>query len=267
MSAPFRAGVGEILSADMAVPDHERIVAFYARVLGTGPEPLWRDDLLNNVGIPIVGLGARTEAHRVLPLQWMPHIQVADVAESARRAVARNGKELLHERNAEGGSLWAVLLDPAGAAFGIIPEVPGDALPPDASVQGEADAAVPPMGRIAWVDLTVPDAEAVRDFYMEVVGWRSQPVSMHDEGVEYADHAMVGAGGEAVAGVCHARGANAGLSPVWLLYLPVGDLDESLRRVEAGGGRIVHRSRNTRGALSYAVVEDPLGAAFALVPG
>jgi predicted enzyme related to lactoylglutathione lyase len=27
-------------------------------------------------------------------------------------------------------------------------------------------------GTIAWTDLTVPDAEKVRDFYAAVVGWR-----------------------------------------------------------------------------------------------
>jgi predicted enzyme related to lactoylglutathione lyase len=35
-------------------------------------------------------------------------------------------------------------------------------------------------GKISWVDLTIPDAEAVRTFYEAVAGWTSDPVSMGD---------------------------------------------------------------------------------------
>jgi predicted enzyme related to lactoylglutathione lyase len=37
---------------------------------------------------------------------------------------------------------------------------------------------VPAVGRIAWIDLTVPDAVGVRDFYRHVVGWGSAEVGM-----------------------------------------------------------------------------------------
>jgi predicted enzyme related to lactoylglutathione lyase len=33
-----------------------------------------------------------------------------------------------------------------------------------------ADDAKPGPGQIGWIDLTVPDAEAVRDFYQDVTG-------------------------------------------------------------------------------------------------
>jgi len=36
----------------------------------------------------------------------------------------------------------------------------------------------PELGKIGWVDLTVPDAEKLRDFYREVVGWSITPVKM-----------------------------------------------------------------------------------------
>ena len=61
MSDPFVPRVGGVLSADIAVPDHEREVRFYSRVLGTGDTPLWREDLMNNLGIPIVGLGVSSK--------------------------------------------------------------------------------------------------------------------------------------------------------------------------------------------------------------
>lgn len=76
----------------MAVPDHERVVRFYSRVLSTGEQPLWReDDLMNNLGMPIFGLGEMSGECAELPRQWMPHIQVADVGASVERAVALGG--------------------------------------------------------------------------------------------------------------------------------------------------------------------------------
>jgi len=65
--------IGAVFSADMAVPDHERVVRFYSRVLSTGEQPLWReDDLMNNLGMPIFGLGEMSGECAELPRQWMP---------------------------------------------------------------------------------------------------------------------------------------------------------------------------------------------------
>lgn len=160
MSELFVPRVGAVLSADIAVPEYEREVRFYSRVLSTGQNPLWREqDLMNNLGIPIIGLGARSAEYAHLPLQWMPHIQVADVAANVQRALDLGGSVLMHAKDTDGTSQWAVLLDPNGAAFGIIPLVPPEALPP---VSRDTAAHV---SRIAWFDLTVSDASVTRDFY------------------------------------------------------------------------------------------------------
>lgn len=265
MSGSLVPRVGGTLSADIAVPDHEREVRFYARVLSTGEDPYWREDLMNNRGMPIIGLGARTADYENLPLQWMPHIQVADVAASVKRALALGGSELMHGKDDDGNSQWAVLLDPSGAAFGIIPVVSDAAMPPhegDASPEATAN-----VGRIAWLDITVTDASTTRDFYREVIGWSVQDVEMEDAGERYADYNMLGADGDPAAGVCHARGMNLGLPPSWMIYLPVGDLTESLRRVQDEGGKIIKASRGSDAACEYAVIQDPVGACLALVPG
>lgn len=263
MNGHFVPRVGAVFSADIAVPDQERAVQFYARVLGTGAEPLWREDLMNNLGIPVIGVGAQGPEYSGLPIQWMPHIQVADVPASARRAVELGGKLLLDSGDADGAGQWAVLLDPNGAAFGLIPVPPAEALPPtDASADPREEA---PVGRIAWLDLTVPGAPTTRDFYARVVGWQPEDVGMRDGEERYSDYNMLGADGTPAAGVCHARGANEGLPPVWMLYLPVGDLAESLRRVEAEGGEVVKTMKGGDGAIVYAAIRDVAGAFVALV--
>ena len=265
MSDPFVPRIGGTLTADIAVPEHEREVRFYSHVLGTGENPLWRDDLMNNRGMPIIGLGAHSAEYADLPLHWMPHIQVVDVAASVERALHLGGSELMHGKDDDGKSQWAVLLDPNGAAFGIIPVVPADALsPPEGAPSLDAAASV---GCISWLDLTVSDASATRDFYRQVVGWSVQDVEMEDSGERYADYNMLGGDGSPAAGICHARGVNLDLPPIWLIYLPVGDLAESLRRVREGEGKVIKATRGADGDYAYAVIQDPVGAYVALVPG
>ncbi len=265
MNDPFASRVGGVLSADIAVPEHEREVRFYSGVLGTGEHPLWREDLLNSLGMPIIGLGARNPEYADLPLQWMPHIQVADVAASAESALNLGGSELMHGKDDDGKSQWAVLVDPNGAAFGVIPVVSADAIPQTEGIASRDAAAR--VGCISWLDLTVPDASATRDFYRQVVGWSVQDVEMEDAGERYADYNMFGSDERPAAGICHARGANLDLPPVWMIYLPVGDLAESLRRVREGGGEVIKATPETHGKHAYAVVQDPVGAYLALVPG
>ncbi len=257
MSDAFVPRVGGILSADIAVPEHEREMRFYSHVLSTGENPLWREDLMNNLGMPVIGLGARSAEYAHLPLQWMPHIQVADVAASVERALGLEGRELMYDEKNQ----WAALLDPNGAAFGIIPVVSAEEIAPP---EGAAAAGA---GSISWFDLTVSDASATRDFYRQVVDWSVQDVEMEDAGERYADYNMLGADGSPAAGVCHARGVNLDLPPIWMIYLPVGDLAESLRCVREGGGKVIKATRGTDGEYASAVVQDPVGVCLGLVPG
>ena len=70
-----------------------------------------------------------------------------------------------------------------------------------------------------------------------------------------------------MAGVCHTRGVNQDLPPVWLICLPVGDLNESLVRAREDGGEVMDMRKGPGGEPTYAVVRDPVGACLALVPG
>ena len=118
----------------------------------------------------------------------------------------------------------------------------------------------PKPGSIMWRDLTVEDAARVRDFYAEVVGWRAEPVDMG----EYSDFNMLVPGsGECTAGICHARGGNAGLPAQWLMYITVDNIDRSLERCTALGGRVI-AGPTKMGDARYCVIADPAGAVCAL---
>jgi len=113
-------------------------------------------------------------------------------------------------------------------------------------------------GRVGWLDLTVEDADGVRDFYAAVVGWTPEAVSMG----EYSDYNMCDASGIPAAGVCHRREGNAEVPTGWVPYFVVGDLDAALAAAVAAGGSV--GITRTAGEFRWAVVRDPSGASFAL---
>ncbi|MFL5328182.1 MAG: VOC family protein [Gemmataceae bacterium] len=117
------------------------------------------------------------------------------------------------------------------------------------------------IGTIAWCDLTIPEAEKVRDFYRDVVGWTSSVVNMGD----YSDYSMSPLQGDPVAGICHARGANAKIPPQWLVYITVADLNASVMRSKELGGSVVDGPRSLGSYGTMAVIKDPAGAVCAIV--
>jgi len=116
------------------------------------------------------------------------------------------------------------------------------------------------IGKIGWFDLTVEDAPAIRDFYTKVVGWKPEDVSMGN----YSDYNMtMPESGDPAAGICHARGDNAGLPPQWLIYITVEDLDKSAEACQQSGGKVLVGPK-AMGDARFCVIEDPNGSVAAL---
>ena len=117
----------------------------------------------------------------------------------------------------------------------------------------------PKLGTVAWVDLTVADAEKLRDFYKNVIGWEPSPMKMGD----YDDYNMVSPATEKpAAGICHARGDNAKIPPQWIVYVPVKDLEGSIKTAEKSGGSVVAKLGKT-----MCIIRDPAGAVMGLMQG
>ena len=118
------------------------------------------------------------------------------------------------------------------------------------------------VGTVVWTDLTVQNADQIRDFYSAVVGWTA---TAHDMG-EYADYEMMPPEADRpVAGICHARGMNANIPAQWMIYITVADLDQAMAQCEALGGRIVVGPTSLGGTQRSCVIQDPAGAVATLI--
>jgi len=119
------------------------------------------------------------------------------------------------------------------------------------------------IGEIVWVDLTIPKADELRDFYIAVTGWEANAFKMGD----YSDYVVRTPDKKhTVAGICHAQGANAALPPSWLIYIKVRNLEASIAAARGNGGEIVAGPKQL-GAARFCVLRDPAGAVFAVIEG
>ncbi|MEX1024372.1 MAG: VOC family protein [Planctomycetota bacterium] len=120
-----------------------------------------------------------------------------------------------------------------------------------------------PLGSFGWIDLTVDDAIALRDFYSDVAGWTSEGIQMTDDEGGYEDFVMMNSAGVPVGGVCHRRGGNSDQPTGWINYVTVPDLAASVERATKRGAAILSAARRA-GAGKFQVLRDPAGATFAL---
>ena len=151
----------------------------------------------------------------------------------------------MHAKGDDGQSQWAVLVDPTGAAFGVIPVVVDES---------NGASHLDRIGCISWLSLVVSDVSSMCEFYEQVVGWSAASAAIEGR------REMRRTDGVAAAEICPMNDDNEGIPSVWLLSLPVDDFAESLRQVREGGGEIVGE---VTGA-GHAVIRDPVGVYVAL---
>jgi len=128
------------------------------------------------------------------------------------------------------------------------------------------------VGDMAWMDLSVPNAEQVKDFYQKILGWQSEVVSMSCDKESYVDFALKThdniasketSSNSFVTGICHAKGSNTNMPAVWLPYFLVADIEVAVTIVQAEGGQLVTEIR-FMGDDQFVVIKDPAGAQCAL---
>jgi predicted enzyme related to lactoylglutathione lyase len=129
------------------------------------------------------------------------------------------------------------------------------------------------IGDMAWMDLCVPNAEQIKDFYQKVLGWQSETVNMSCGEESYVDFSVSSITTETskenatdnkfVTGICHAKGGNEDMPAVWLPYFLVADIEFAVSTVQKEGGELVTKIKSMNDD-KYVVIKDPAGAQCAL---
>jgi predicted enzyme related to lactoylglutathione lyase len=112
------------------------------------------------------------------------------------------------------------------------------------------------VGTVSWVDLQTPEPTKARKFYGDLLGWSFQGGDDPNTGF----YAMATVGGRLAAGV--GKSMNAAMPSVWSVYFATDHADETAKKVEAAGGKVVMAPMDVMDAGRMAVFCDPAGAHF-----
>ena len=186
-----------------------------------------------------------------VPPNWSGYLAVDDVDAKAAAVQQAGGSVLRPAADIPGVGRFAVVADPAGAAFCLFKDNnPGAALPP----------AVGTPGTVGWHELMTGALAPAWDFYSALFGWaKADAIDMGPMGI----YQLFGAGDAPIGGMM----TRPPEMPVaaWLYYINVDAIDAAAARVQAAGGRVVNGPMEVPGGSWVLQATDPQGAMFALV--
>ncbi|HEY4624955.1 MAG TPA: VOC family protein [Blastococcus sp.] len=228
---------------DYGAADIEAAKAFYADLLGwsfTGGEPEYGGYLTATVkGEQAAGMGPQQDPSD--PPRWTTYFATDDADAAAARIREASGTVLVEPMDVGPMGRMVIALDPQGNPFGLWQ-----------AGQNTGARIFNEPGAVTWNEATVDEPAAAREFYSGVFGFRFDDV----EGVE--DYATFSSGGDPLGGLGRAQpDAPKG----WLTCFAVTSADDSVAKVEAGGGKVYLAPVDSPYG-RFAVAEDPWGAPF-----
>jgi predicted enzyme related to lactoylglutathione lyase len=119
-------------------------------------------------------------------------------------------------------------------------------------------------GQFSWYELYTADTAAAQKFYSRVAGWKAEPPTPSAGGDPYFSWT---ADGTPVAGMMKLKEEwrSGGMTPQWMPYIDVNDVDEIVRQATAAGGKLQWGPYDLPQVGRFAGLADPQGAPFAVI--
>jgi predicted enzyme related to lactoylglutathione lyase len=118
-----------------------------------------------------------------------------------------------------------------------------------------------PRGRFCWHELMTTDVEAAKRFYSKIVGWKTEPWPADPS------YTLIMKGKTPLGGmmVLPEQAKRAGAPPNWMPYIAVSDTNDLIRQVTDFGGKLLSGPSTVPVVGTWAQLQDPQGAAFAVL--
>lgn len=185
-----------------------------------------------------------------VPPHWLSYVTVKDAAATAKKAKALGANVLQDAMDVMDIGSMAVLQDPTGAAFAIW----------QPKKHHGSDFVGGKVGSMCWVELATNNTEKVGSFYAELFGW--QPKVQDMGGTKYTVFMSDGA---QAAGMMQMAQEWGNIPPHWMVYFSVAACDASAQKAASLGGQILVPPTDIPTVGRFSVLQDPQGAAFAIV--
>jgi len=115
-------------------------------------------------------------------------------------------------------------------------------------------------GAFCWPELATTDQKAASAFYRAILGWQADEVPIGPTDI-YVMFKMRGLEVAAAAGL-QPEQQKQGVPPHWNTYVSVANADETLKRAQELGGKVLGPAFDVMDAGRMGVVQDPTGAVF-----
>ena len=112
-----------------------------------------------------------------------------------------------------------------------------------------------PHGKVCYLEMPAKDIEASKRFYTTIFGWKAR---MRGDGSNAFDDGIDNVSGTWMKDL--KPSADNGI----IISIMVDDIDDTLKRVKAGGGRVVLPRQELGGGAAYARFLDPAGNLLSL---
>ncbi|MGH3934043.1 MAG: VOC family protein [Pseudonocardiaceae bacterium] len=112
-----------------------------------------------------------------------------------------------------------------------------------------------PAGTPCWVDLSVPDLAAAKEFYGAVFGW-----SFFDSGAEFGHYQICKVDDRDAAAIGPLQ--NESQPAAWTVYLASDDAGGTAKLIGENGGTVLIEPFDIPGIGRMCIARDPLGATF-----
>ena len=117
-------------------------------------------------------------------------------------------------------------------------------------------------GFFSWNELITSDLESAKKFYGDLFGWKFKEV----ETIHGNPYLVAMIGDKVVAGMLLRDGnMPEDVALQWDTYVTVDDVDVSVQKVEAAGGKIMLPPMDISGVGRFCVILDPQGVGFNLI--
>ncbi len=115
-------------------------------------------------------------------------------------------------------------------------------------------------GAFCWSELITNDVQAAKTFYGEIFGWQFK------EGkVGSSDYTVIEVAGKEIGGISPVPAQSPTMPPTWGTYVTVENVEATLQRVEALGGKVLMRPIQIPPTACFALIQDPQGATLAII--
>jgi predicted enzyme related to lactoylglutathione lyase len=237
--------------ADLATTEPDGAKAFYTSLFGwdTEDNPMPEGGvytMLAKGGKYVAALSAAREGQ---PSAWNSYVTVESADAGAAAAQEHGGTLAMEPFDVMDAGRMAVVQDPTGAFLAV--------WEPRESIGAQR---VNEPGAITLNQLNTSDPERAQEFYAGVFGWRFEAIP----------------GDMAYRGIYNGDRLNGGMMPLpadmgapshWLVYFGSENVDDDASRIEGElGGQVIVPAMPVPGG-RILVVQDPQGAAFALLSG